>query len=70
MDYSRASDVNYMKDMETSSLDSKRKTALLQLGKLDYLGDKWMANVADHSYESQEGVVKLFLALLNVNLNL
>jgi LPS-assembly protein len=52
VDYSRASDVNYMKDLETSSLNSKRKTALLQLGKLDYLGDKWMANAELQQFQS------------------
>lgn len=52
VDYSRASDVNYMKDLETSSLDSKRRTALLQLGSLDYLGDKWMANLELQQFQS------------------
>ncbi|QFU74483.1 LPS-assembly protein LptD [Halioglobus maricola] len=52
VDYSRASDVNYMKDLETSSLDSKRRTALLQLGTLDYLGDKWMANLELQQFQS------------------
>ncbi|WP_082850039.1 LPS-assembly protein LptD [Halioglobus sp. HI00S01] len=52
VDYSRASDVDYMKDLETSSLDAKRRTALLQLGSLDYLGDKWMANLEVQQFQS------------------
>ncbi|MEP4149556.1 MAG: LPS-assembly protein LptD [Halioglobus sp.] len=52
IDYSKASDVNYMKDLQTSSLDAKRRTALLQLGTLDYLGDKWMANLEVQQFQS------------------
>ena len=32
VDYSKASDVDYFKDLETSSLDAQRRTSLLQLG--------------------------------------
>lgn len=52
IDYSRASDVNYMKDLQTSSLDSKRRTALLQYGALDYLGDQWMANLEVQQFQT------------------
>jgi len=52
VDYSRASDVNYMKDLETSSLNSKRRTALLQLASLDYLGDEWMATVELQQFQT------------------
>lgn len=52
VDYSKASDVNYMKDLETSSLDAKRETALLQLGSIDYLGDKWLASLDIQQYQS------------------
>ncbi|MDG1388206.1 MAG: LPS-assembly protein LptD [Halioglobus sp.] len=52
IDYSKASDVNYMKDLQTSSLDSKRRTALLQLGALDYLGDQWMATLEVQQFQS------------------
>lgn len=52
VDYSKASDVNYLKDLETSSLDSKRETALLQYGALDYLGDRWLANVEVQQFQS------------------
>jgi LPS-assembly protein len=52
VDYSRASDVDYMKDLQTSSIDSKRKTALLQLGSLDYLGDRWLGSVELQQFQS------------------
>jgi LPS-assembly protein len=44
VDYNKASDANYIKDLGTSSLNSKRKTSLLQLGSVDYLGEKWLVN--------------------------
>lgn len=52
IDYSKASDVDYMKDLETSSLDSQRRTALLQLGSLDYLGDKWLVNLDVQQFQT------------------
>ena len=52
IDYSKASDVNYMKDLQTSSLDSKRRTALLQYGAIDYLGDQWMANIEVQQFQT------------------
>ncbi len=52
IDYSKASDVNYMKDLDNSTLDSRRRTALLQYGSLDYLGDKWLANLEVQQFQS------------------
>ncbi|TGD72471.1 LPS-assembly protein LptD [Mangrovimicrobium sediminis] len=52
VDYSEASDVNYMKDLDSSSLDSRRRTALLQLASLDYLGDRWLANLDVQQFQS------------------
>ncbi len=52
IDYSKASDVNYMKDLDSSSLDSRRQTALLQLGSLDYLGDDWLVNLEAQQFQS------------------
>ncbi len=52
IDYSKASDVNYMKDLDNSSLDSRRRTALLQLGSLDYLGDKWLVAMDVQQFQS------------------
>jgi len=52
VDYSKASDVDYMKDLETSSLDAQRRTSLLQLASLDYLGDSWLLNVNAQQFQS------------------
>jgi LPS-assembly protein len=52
IDYSKASDVDYMKDLETSSLTAQRRTSLLQLASLDYLGDNWLVNLDLEQYQS------------------
>lgn len=52
VDYSKASDVDYMKDLQTSSLDSQRKTSLLQLASMDYLGDSWLLNLEAQQFQS------------------
>ncbi len=52
IDYSKASDVDYLKDLEVSSLDAQRKTSLLQLGSLDYLGDRWLVNLEVQEFQS------------------
>jgi len=52
VDYSKASDVDYMRDLETSSLDAQRRTSLLQLASLDYLGDNWLLNMNAQQFQS------------------
>jgi LPS-assembly protein len=52
IDYSKASDVDYIKDLETANIDSVRTTNLLQLGQLDYLGDNWLTTLKAQRYES------------------
>ena len=52
VDYSKASDVNYIKDLDSSSLDAKRQTALLQRGALDYLGDDWLLTMEVQQFQS------------------
>jgi LPS-assembly protein len=52
IDYSKASDVDYLKDLNTSSLDTQRQTSLLQLASLDYLGDKWLVQMDVQEYQS------------------
>ncbi len=52
VDYSKVSDANYMKDLETNSIDSKRRTALLQLASLDYLGDRWLLEAEVQQFQS------------------
>lgn len=52
VDYSKASDVDYLKDLQTSSLETRRETNLLQLGSLDYLGDRLLASMDVQQYQS------------------
>ncbi len=52
VDYSKASDVNYIKDLDSSSLDSKRQTALLQRASMDYLGDNWLFEAEMQQFQS------------------
>ena len=52
IDYSKASDVDYFKDLETSSLDAQRRTALPQRGALDYLGDRWLVNLEVQQFQT------------------
>jgi LPS-assembly protein len=52
VDYAKASDVNYLKDLDTSSLETKRQTSLLQLGSVDYLGDDWLVEMEVQQFQS------------------
>jgi LPS-assembly protein len=52
VDYGRASDANYLKDLDSSSLETKRATSLLQLGSLDYLGDRWLVETEVQQFQS------------------
>lgn len=52
VNYGKVSDADYLRDLETSSLDSRRRTALLQLGSVDYLGDQWLVNLDVQQFQS------------------
>ena len=41
-----------MKDLETSSLTAQRRTSLLQMASMDYLGDSWLVNLDVEQYQS------------------
>lgn len=58
IDYSKASDVDYMRDLETANLDAQRKTSLLQLASLDYLGDSWLMNLRAQQFQSLADDIK------------
>jgi LPS-assembly protein len=45
INYTRVSDVDLIRDLETSRLDARRDVNLLQLGQIDYLGDDWLLNL-------------------------
>lgn len=52
VDYTKVSDPDYIKDLETNSIDSKRNTALLQLASMDYLGDRWLVEAELQQFQS------------------
>ena len=52
VDYSKASDVDYLKDLETANIDAQRSTSLLQMGSVDYLGDSWLMNLRAQQFQS------------------
>ena len=52
VDYSKASDADYLKDLDSSSLNAKRQSNLLQLGSVDYLGDKWLIDLDVQQFQS------------------
>ncbi|MEH6582593.1 MAG: LPS-assembly protein LptD [Halioglobus sp.] len=52
VDYAKASDANYLKDLDNSNLDTKRQTSLLQLGSVDYLGDNWLFEAQVQQFQS------------------
>ena len=52
IDYSKASDVDYLQDLETANIDALRETSLLQLVSIDYLGDKWLMTLQAQKFQS------------------
>ncbi|KGE02860.1 LPS-assembly protein LptD [Pseudohaliea rubra] len=52
IDYTRVSDVAYIRDLETSNLETRREVNLLQLASLDYLGDDWLVNMELQQFQS------------------
>jgi LPS-assembly protein len=52
VNYNKASDGNYIKDLNSSSLDAKRQTALLQRASMDYLGDNWLVEAQVQQFQS------------------
>lgn len=51
IDYTRVSDVDLIRDLETSRLDTRRDVNLLQLGQVDYLGDSWLINFQAQQFQ-------------------
>lgn len=52
IDYSEASDVDYMRDLETANIDAQRSTSLLQMASMDYLGDNWLTTLRAQQFQS------------------
>jgi len=51
IDYTRVSDIDLIRDLETSRLDSRRAVNLLQLGSVDYLGERWLVNLQAQQFQ-------------------
>jgi LPS-assembly protein len=52
IDFTEVSDVNFIRDLETSNLETRREVNLLQLATLDYLGDDWLVNIEAQQFQS------------------
>ncbi|MCB1688953.1 MAG: LPS-assembly protein LptD [Halioglobus sp.] len=52
IDYSKASDVDYMRDLDTANIDAQRKTNLIQMASMDYLGDNWLTSLRAQQFQS------------------
>lgn len=52
IDYTKVSDVDYVKDLNNASLSAQRQTALMQLGEVDYLGEDWLINFQAQQFQS------------------
>lgn len=51
INYTRVSDVDLIRDLETARLDARRDVNLLQLGQVDYLGDRWLVNLQAQQFQ-------------------
>lgn len=58
IDYTRVSDIDLIRDLETSRLAARRDVNLLQLGQLDYLGERWLVNVQAQRFQSLAGDIR------------
>jgi len=49
--YTKVSDQDFIRDLETSRLDTRRDVNLLQLGQLDYLGERWLFSLQAQQFQ-------------------
>lgn len=52
IDYTNTSDNEYFSDIDTTSLDVRQSTELLQLAQLDYLGDNWLTTLKFEDFKT------------------
>ena len=52
IDYTNTSDRDYFSDIDTTSLDARQSTELLQLGQVDYLGDNWLTTLKVEDFKT------------------
>ncbi len=50
--YTRVSDPEYIRDIENNRLSAQRRTALQQLGRVDWLGEDWQVRVDVEKFQS------------------
>jgi LPS-assembly protein len=50
--FTRASDPEYVRDLENNSLSAQRQTALQQLGRVDWLGEDWQVRLDVEQFQS------------------
>lgn len=51
INYNKVSDVDLIRDLETSRLDTRRDVNLLQLGQVKYLGDDWLITAQAQQFQ-------------------
>ena len=52
IDYTRVSDIDFIRDLDNESLSAQRQTALMQLGQIDYLGNDWAVSLQTQAFQS------------------
>ncbi len=52
VDYTRASDKEYLRELENNTVSAQRETALMQLGSVDLLTDQWVLSVEAQQFQS------------------
>ncbi|WP_279247394.1 LPS-assembly protein LptD [Candidatus Litorirhabdus singularis] len=52
IDYTEISDIDYLADIGTSSLDVRQNTHLDQLARMNYLGDNWEAEIRFQQFQT------------------
>jgi LPS-assembly protein len=69
IDFTKTSDDEYFSDIDTTSLDARQSTELLQLGQVDYLGDNWLATLKLEDFQtiSRDVVLEPYATLPQLN---
>lgn len=52
VDFTKVSDVDYIKDLDTQSLSAQRQTALLQYARAEWQGEAWLARFEAQQFQS------------------
>lgn len=52
INYSKASDVDYMRDLDIANINAQRRTNLIQMASMDYLGDNWLTTLRAQQFQS------------------